>query len=247
MIIWIAIRTVSRYTVRMGTKDKIVKKSSWAAIFVAYCNGAPVDELAQIFDVEIDQVKNRIHHEKWAALRANLPLGETLKSDSEMKGVSEIRLAAIQANREKNLAAWSVLRGHVISVIEKLAAGTLKMEKVFNSKGIITRVDDLEPTTGDLVNIATALRTATDGTYRAIGDFQAQDKPVQDGSVNGQPPPPSITIILPSVISQPRDTSPKSQVIDLRPEAVQQISAKTPSPGEAPEGKLVEINPTGEG
>lgn len=228
-------------------KDKaVVKKTNWQAVFVAYCNGAPSDELAQIFDVEIAQVTDRIHRERWAALRANLPLGETLKSDSEMRGVSEIRLAAIQANREKNLAAWSLLRGHVISVIEKLAAGTLKMEKVFNGKTGITRVEDLDPTTGDLVNIATALRTATDGTYRAIGDFQAQDKPGQDGSVNGQPPPPSITIILPSVISQPRDSSP-TQIIDLRPDAVQQLkSAKAPEPGGAAAGKTVETNPTGD-
>ena len=220
--------------------------TSWPAVFTAYCNGAPADELAQIFDLELSSVTNKIKTERWAALRANLPLGETLKSDSEMRGISEIRLAAIQANRDKNLAAWSLLRGHVISVIEKLAAGTLKMEKVFNGKTGITRVEDLDPTTGDLVNIATALRTATDGTYRAIGDFQAQDKPGQDGSVNGQPPPPSITIILPSVISQPRDSSP-SQVIDLRPEAVQQLkSAKAPEPGEAPQGKTVETNPTGD-
>ena len=220
--------------------------TTWPAVFTAYCNGAPADELAQIFDLELSSVTNKIKTERWAALRANLPLGETLKSDSEMRGISEIRLAAIQANRDKNLAAWSLLRGHVISVIEKLAAGTLKMEKVFSGKLGVTRVDDLDPTTGDLVNIATALRTATDGTYRAIGDFQAQDKPGQDGSVNGQPPPPSITIILPSVISQPRDSSP-SQVIDLRPEAVQQLkSAKAPEPGEAPQGKTVETNPSGD-
>ena len=70
MIIWIAQRSVFQYTVRM--KDKIVKKSSWAAIFVAYCNGAPVDELAQIFDVGIDQVTDRIHREKWAAQRTDI-------------------------------------------------------------------------------------------------------------------------------------------------------------------------------
>ena len=226
--------------------------TSWPAVFTAYCNGAPADELAQIFDLELSSVTNKIKTERWAALRANLPLGETLKSDSEMRGVSEIRLAAIQANRDKNLAAWVRLREHAVKIIEKLACGKLNMEKVFNGKTGITRVGDLEPTTGDMVNIATYLRTISDGTYRCLGDMSAQDKPGQDNTANGQPPPPAITIILPHCISTPR-TQDDSKVIDLRPEAVEQLkSAKAPEPGgaavgfQAPQGKTVETNPTGD-
>jgi hypothetical protein len=231
----------------MAKDNKVQVRTNWEAVFVAYCNGAPVEELAQIFDVTLEQVRDRIHRDRWAALRANLPLGETLKSDSEMKSVTEIKLAAIQANREANLKAWAKLRDHAVDIIEQLQQKKLKMEKVFNGKLGIARVDDLEPTTGDMVNIATYLQTISNGSYRALGDFQAQDKPGQDGLNNGQPAAPAITIILPNCIASPRQTGPDdSKVINLRPSEAQPVAVeqlKSAKPTETTEATAVELNP----
>ena len=205
------------------------KKINWAGCFVAYGNGAPMDEIALMFEVDLATLRKRAYTEKWEQLRATLPLGETLRDDKAVATLGQIKLAAIQANRDANLKAWAKLRDHAVDIIEQLQQKKLKMEKVFNGKLGIARVDDLDPTTGDMVNIATYLRTISDGSYRALGDFTAQDKPGQDGPNNGQPPAPSITIILPSVIASPRQTGPDdSKVIDLRPsDDAQPVSSTT--------------------
>src|ERR1035441_6862127 len=88
----------------------------------------------------------------------------------------------------------------------------------------------------DWVNIATYAQTVAQGTYRALGDFQAQDKPGQDAA-GGQaqaPQGPAITIILPSVVALPRSqrglpTANEGQVIDL---------AGTGGPGDTAEAPL---------
>ena len=82
---------------------------------------------------------------------------------------------------------------------------------------------EVEPGPGDWVNIATYLRTISEGTYRALGDFQSQEKPGQDAPAGAAgPATPAITIILPGAIALPRqersvnEERNKGQVIDLR-------------------------------
>jgi hypothetical protein len=227
----------------MSKLPAVKKPTNWPAAFTAYCSGAPADEIAQIFDIHLPTLVDRIKDQHWAALRANLPLGENLKSNTEMASVTEIKLAAIQANRQANLKAWSRLRDYAVEIIEQLATRKLKFEKVFNGKLGIVRAE-CNPSSGDLVNISTFLRTLSEGTYRALGDFAAQEKPGSDLSSNGQPPPPSITVILPSVIAYPRQTESESKVIDLRP-----VEQQTPPSGASPvieqlkSAKAVETNP----
>jgi hypothetical protein len=220
-------------------KNGLKRTANFAGAFTSFCRGAPLEEIAQIFDIELSVLIDRVSREHWAALRASLPLGENLKSTTEMASTTEIKLAAIQANREANLRGWAKLREHAIEVIDSLRAGTLEMEKVFNSKLGVVRAT-VKPGPGDWLNIASYFRTLSDGTYRALGDFQSQDKPGQDivGSAASQAP--SITIILPNVIAQPR-TGPDdaaNQIIDLRPEV--SIAATV---AQLKSAKAVETNP----
>jgi hypothetical protein len=238
--------TISDFVNTLGdmSKQPIAKKpTNWPAAFATYCSGAPADEIAQIFDIHLPTLVDRIKDQHWAALRANLPLGENLKSNTEMASVTEIKLAAIQANRQANLKAWSRLRDYAVEIIEQLATRKLKFEKVFNGKLGVVKAE-CDPSSGDLVNITTMLQNISNGSYRALGDFQAQEKPGSDLSSNGQPPPPSITIILPSVIAYPRQVENESKVIDLRP-----VEQQAPLPGASPaieqlkSAKAVETNP----
>lgn len=210
---------------------------NWAAMFVAYCNSCPLDEIAQVYGVELITLQQRVAREDWAKLRASSPM---IASDSQAMIASPsaglLKLKIIEENRQKNLAVFVELRDHLVEIVSKLKNGTLKMEKFFNNaKGGFVIREEAEPSPGDMVNIATYARTIADGTYRALGDFQAQEKAGQD-SPAGQAAPPAITIILPGVISAPRDqrniTEVASQVIDLRDVRSSETSAS--SPGEAP-------------
>jgi hypothetical protein len=117
--------------------------------------------------------------------------------------------------------------------VQALKSGELRVERLFNGKLGILRAETA-PTTGDWVNIATYARTIADGTYRALGDFQGQDKPGSDapaGTVNAAQP--SITIILPAAIAVPRaerqiTEAKQGQVIDLTPVAPESPSSCDP-------------------
>jgi hypothetical protein len=76
---------------------------------------------------------------------------------------------------------------------------------------------DVDPGIVDRVNLATYAQTIAQGTYRALGDFQGQEKAGQDaGAGAAVPPGPAITIILPSPIAAPRNEREiTGQVIDI--------------------------------
>jgi hypothetical protein len=217
-------------------KQSVQKRANWAGAFTSFCQGVPVDEIATMFDIELATLQSKIYQEHWAQLRATLPLGDTLKRDTEMTAPGQIKMLAMQANREKNLEAWVKLRDHAVEFIDRLRAGTLKMEKSWNNKGFVV-THETEPTTGDLVNIATYLRTISDGTYRALGDFQAQEKPGQDGPAGTAAQAPAITIILPNVIAAPRDQRGGADtIIDLshvKPAEDSAAELKSANPDEA--------------
>jgi len=216
-------------------------RHNWPGAFVAYCHGCPLDEIAQVYGMELAVLDARIRAENWQKLRASLPLvAREAPGRVEKPTDGAAKLALIQQNRLDNLAGWVKLRDHALDMIERLRTGTLKMEKIFCNKYGVQRAET-NLTTGDFVNLATYLQTISQGTYRALGDFEAQDKVRQDVLVSAQSPAPAITIILPGVISAPREQraiEAESQVIDLRPEVITPTAKK-----EVPKSKTVEDKP----
>lgn len=189
-------------------------KYNWPAVFVAYCNGCPLEELAQVYGIELITLRAYEMNQGWAKLRASIPQAQ---ETALMKpGDAARKLKLIEENRLQNLGIWVELRDHLLTVVRDLKDGKLKIERLFHNKGMIVR-DETDPTTGDMVNIAAYAKTIAEGTYRALGDFQAQEKAGQDASAGAAASGvPAITIILPGVIAAPREQrAARGQVIDV--------------------------------
>ena len=220
----------------MSTTSKI--SYPWQAAFVAYCNGSPIDEIAQVFDIPLDKVHRHMAAEGWAGLRARLPLVTLQQTTTDGQMVKEgegtecmgrrgtpqalvpavaAKLELIQQNRDANLAVFVQLREHLVENVRGLRDGTLKIERLFHFKGSVVEHAST-PGPGDWVNIAAYARTIAEGTYRALGDFQSQEKAGQDAAAGASAPSgPAITIILPNVIASPREERVlQSEVIDCQ-------------------------------
>lgn len=199
----------------------------WQAAFVAFCNGAPEDEIAQIFSIPADTLAERMRKENWRKLREDVQVNAIAQARNTLPDRIEAKLKLIQANREENLKVFATLREHLIESVRALAERRLKLQKHWKGKFDQVITAEVDPGPGDWVNIATYARTIAEGTYRALGDFQAQEKPGSDAPAGAQAPSaPAITIILPGAIAQPRserrlEDGKAGQVIDLTPLATE--------------------------
>lgn len=205
-----------------------IRSYPWTAAFVSFCHGMPMEDIATTYDIPFKSVRQKASVEQWVKHRANLPL--TVQASVDAIGnqavaapsgspvesaltIGNAKLKAMLENRATNLKVWERLREVAIKQIEALAEGKLKVQKVFCFKGMVV-THDAAPGPGDWVNIATFLQTISQGTYRALGDFQGPEKG-QDaaaGALN-TPAAPAVTIILPAAISAPRE---ERQVFDLQ-------------------------------
>lgn len=210
---------------------------SWQAAFVAYCNGAPEEEISQIFDIPEGTLRNRMVMENWRKLRDEVLVCRA-GQESALPAKVDAKLKLIQENRAENLKVFGKLREHLLKVVTALAEGTgeapgLALEKQWHNKGSVVRAA-VAPGPGDWVNIATYARTVAEGTYRALGDFAAQEKPGSDAPTGAAPPTaPAITIILPAAIAAPRqerviEEDKPGQVIDLTQVASGDAGAEKP-------------------
>lgn len=221
-------------------------KYNWTAAFVAFCNNHPVSEISEAFGIPLDKLQERATAERWAGLKAEMPLAANVglaitPSAAGPVGVADpfaqgragatssltpaglpvalkAKLDTLINNRKLNFNQACKLRDYYEKLLTKLASGELKMEQLFHNKGQVVRTTrDISP--ADLVNIVTAGRLIHDLTYRALGDGQAQEKAGQDVPA-GQQAAPQIIINLPSAIAQPRE---QRQLLDAAKAAGAQI------------------------
>jgi hypothetical protein len=166
--------------------------------FVAFCRGAPVEEISAVFNIPLKSLQAKMRQEGWQTL-ANRMAG----SITVDRTPNDEALAKCEENRAKNYEIASKLRDELGKTIENLAAGTLKIKKLWHNKGDVVEYW-AEPTMADLLNIATFARTVHDMTYRALGDTVANGGHETDTSPGASPPTPPITIVLPEAIARPR-------------------------------------------
>jgi hypothetical protein len=172
---------------------------SYTPAFVAYCQGAPVEEIAAELKIPVTSLQAKIRQEGWRGL-ANRMSGR-IPADA---GPNDDALNRIEANRAKNYEIAAKLREHVIEIVIALRAGTLRMKKQFQHKGQIVEYE-AKPGPAEWLNIATFARTVFDLTYRALGDFGANGGYKADASPGTPPPAQPISIILPAAIARPRE------------------------------------------
>lgn len=166
--------------------------------FVAFCGGAPVEELAAEFKIPIESLKAKIRQEGWRLL-ANRMSGRITVDWTP----NDAALVKCEENRAQNYRMAAELREHLKEMIAHLRAGTLRIKKQFHHRGQVIEAE-VEPGPGDWLNIATYARTIADMTYRALGDHGANGGYKADASPEKAPPAPPVTIVMPSAVALPR-------------------------------------------
>lgn len=169
-----------------------------AAAFVEFAKGQSLEEIAFGLGVPLELIKGWHRTEAWAtvATQALVPVSkgvELAKRDNE----------AIQVNRNKNLLIAQRLQEDLLEVVGKLRDGSLTLEKV-TGKGMRLEV---KPGIRDRADLANYARTVADMSYRALGDVievkhSGTERPDNPGA--GQ-----ITIVLPAMVSAPRQERPE--------------------------------------
>jgi len=171
---------------------------SYTPAFVAYCKGAPIEEISAEFNIPIGSLKSKMRQEGWKSLADSL-----LDQNGPVPGNAAEALVRIEANRAKNYETATTLRDALDRTLAQLELGSLRVKKYWQHKGQIVEYD-AEPSIADVLNIAVFARTVADLTYRALGDTVANGGHKADASPGTTPPTPPITIVLPDVIARPR-------------------------------------------
>jgi hypothetical protein len=148
-----------------------------SALFVAYLQGATVPEIAEEFGVSESIVTRYSREHKWKAL--------ALKADTPalLDTQDDVALSVIKKNRDENLKQAVRLRTEVDNTLNEATAGGLL---------------PLRPAV--LKDVAQAVSTIHDLTYRAVGDKDKQ----RDAGQGRATEMPSIVINLPAAIARPR-------------------------------------------
>jgi hypothetical protein len=171
---------------------------SYTPAFIAFCGGAPPEEIADEFKIPLKSLLAKIRQEGWRGLANRMsgciPTNSMPNDDA---------LNRIEANRGKNYESAAKLREDVMEIIAHLREGTLRIKKQFHNKGQVVEYDAV-PSLLDRLNIAAYARTVTEMTYRALGDFGANGGFRADAGPAVPPPAMPITIVLPDVIARPR-------------------------------------------
>lgn len=188
--------------------------SHYAPAFIEYCRGTPLEEISMIMGIPEGTLRSRASEEKWNQLRDSLParLGMDLAVEPQGREKAQAQAMLMQKNREENYALWCKLRGEAAGVIEDLCAGKLKFTRYFHNRGSVVE-HVCEPTMADRTALANYLQMIAMGTYAALGDRGATTG-AKDGAdaFRDATQAPAITIVLPGVISAPREDRTEVQV-----------------------------------
>lgn len=201
-------------------------KPNFTAAFVEFSKGKPLDVVALETGIPEHDLLKRARDEKWNALVpavATPALAVATISGSE----TEEATIRVRSNRERNLAVVKELQDDLEEVVKQLRQGLLKVERQTARGVTFTSGPNLKDRL-DLVNYAKGIQELS---YRALGD-------VVTGTESGTGPASgTITLILPSIISRPRNDREEVTVLDhttidipLHDSPKETIPAQTGSP-----------------
>lgn len=202
------------------------KAYNWAAMFLAFSQGTPLKDIANIYGCPPDELKRVARAQDWSALSARLPAPVPQKPQQELT----TQLERVEENRRKNYQVADLLRQEIVSNLEKLRDGELRIERSWCHKSVVTTAP-VKPTPQDIMSLANTAQTVANMSYRALGDTEAPDK---GGEADGNHT--SLTIVLPTVVADNIEKPAKPAVVDLR------RGRKKPLPEPPP---VVEAEPIG--
>ena len=118
--------------------------------FVAFCQGAPAEEISAVFNIPLKSLQAKMRQESWQTL-ANRMAGSITMDRTP----NDEALAKCEENRAKNYEIASKLRDELGKTIENLARRFENQKSCGCNKGGSCRVSDGAGAMADLLNIAT--------------------------------------------------------------------------------------------
>lgn len=171
------------------------KNPNYMSAFALYQQGHSLDQISETTGIPIDRLREQCSRHSWQGLAA------TLKSYYEARNELIPRLAPVdhalavkklETNRETNYAQAMQLH----KLAQKTVDDWIKAATEPDEQG-----QTFTPRPKDLKELANAIATIHELTYRALGDTEAKREPVVGERQSGTP---HIHINLPGVLVNPR-------------------------------------------
>ena len=169
-------------------------KYNYGRAFALYSQGHPLEEVAELCDMPTDKLKEHAGREGWGALALAVQSHFTTRQELMTRLPPEkqkLTLEKLQANRDTNFAHADMLRQVAYKTLEHWI-------KVVTEPDVDGRIGIIDPKA--LKEMANALATIHELTYRALGDAEAKTTAGPDRPSGS----PKITINLPGVLVNPR-------------------------------------------
>lgn len=186
---------------------------NWVAMFLAYCEGSSLEDIAKEFKCELKTLYNAASENKWKALASRAPQ----RLDKLMVGSSAAdAMDRLRDNREKNFRVFDDLRQVLEGQIELLKRGELVIVEYKASKQGLEEIDR-PPNPADLVHLSVFAKNIAQGTYDALGDAPAggmPDSPKASAKKLGEGPSAEWVVRFPAVMSKPRDVVDEAKTAD---------------------------------
>lgn len=191
--------------------------ANYVEAFAAYVRGKSPEEISETYAIPKAALHKRMMDDNWAALKT-IMVGVPVVRRPDLHPMAEARLQLIEEHRMVVLGNARRLQEHLSKTLQVLADGGLKVTKTqLNAKTGNWATTQVDPSTGDLVNLATYAKLVAELGYRALGDLAGGEKGSPDAPAGPGSQSPAVTIILPGSIGRPRSERGQT-VIDLRPE-----------------------------
>lgn len=182
---------------------------NYAQAFLCYCQGTPLNEVAEICGIPLSTLRNRAGEERWAVLREEAPkLLPVLREEAPGTAAVTARLDQIKANRAANYENANELREDLVDAIGKLRRGEKLKQYFFSAKTCTVVEKEVEWSVKDRLLLAQYAETIARMSYQALGD-QVTGVKTENGPANSQNVP-RITVILPGLAAEPREKPAKA-------------------------------------
>ncbi len=186
---------------------------NYALAFIRYCQGDTVETIAETLQIPVGALQAHCYGERWAQLRQESLLPVRI-GESSTEVETRARVDLIKRNREENFQIACALRRDLQDAIGRLSRGEKLKRYFFAAKAVAVVEHDVDWSLADRVALANYAQMIANIGYQALGDSTNSSARSSDGPVNAQSAP-HITVILPGLISEPREKRAKGVNVNV--------------------------------